>query len=69
MKDDAPQHDPAAAPLRRWLGTLVPYLIAAALYIALGVWQPRFLLSWSEGILFLLLVVWGIPELWRRYRR
>ena len=54
---------------RNWFGALVPYLIAAVLYISLGVWQPRFLLSWSEGIVFVLLVVWGIPELWRRYRR
>lgn len=53
----------------RWFGTLLPYLIAAALYIAIGVWQPRFLLSWSEGIVFVLLVVWGVPELWRRRRR
>ena len=56
------------SPLRRWLGTLFPYLVAGVLYISLGVWQPRFLLSWSEGIIFVLLIVWGIPELWRRRR-
>jgi hypothetical protein len=53
---------------KRWFGTLLPYLIAGVLYIAIGVWQPRFLLSWSEGIIFLLLIVWWIPEYWRRHR-
>jgi hypothetical protein len=60
---------PEPSPFRRWLATLLPYVVAGVLYIALGVWQPRFLLSWSEGIIFLMLVVWGIPELWRRRRR
>jgi hypothetical protein len=39
------------------------------MYIALGVWEPRFLLSWGEGIVFVLIVVWAVPELWRRLRR
>ena len=48
---------------------LVPYLVAGALYVALGVWEPLFLLSWAEGIGFLLLAVWAIPALVRRWRR
>ena len=60
---------PSAEYLRQHWRTLVPYLIAAALYIALGVWEPRFLLSWAEGILFLFFVVWAVPALWRRIRR
>ena len=56
---------PSSARLR---GT-VPYLVAAGLYIALGVWDPRFLLSWAEGIAFVFVVVWAIPALYRRRRR
>ena len=48
---------------------LVPYLIAGALYVALGVWDTRLLLSWAEGIAFLMLTVWAIPALVRRWRR
>jgi hypothetical protein len=48
---------------------IVPYLVAGVLYVALGVWDPRFLLSWAEGIGFLLLVVWAIPASVRRWRR
>ena len=47
----------------------VPYLIAGALYVALGVWDTRLLLSWAEGIAFLMLTVWAIPALVRRWRR
>ena len=60
---------PSVEYLRQHWRTLVPYLIAATLYIALGVWEPRFLLSWAEGILFLFFVVWAAPALWRRVRR
>ena len=48
---------------------LVPYLGAGALYVALGVWDTRLLLSWAEGIAFLMLTVWAIPALVRRWRR
>ena len=48
---------------------LGPYLVAGALYVALGVWEPRVLLSWAEGIAFVLLVVWAIPALIGRSRR
>lgn len=51
------------------LRALAPYAIAAAIYITVGVWEPRVLLSWAEGILFLLLAVWGIPAMWRRLFR
>lgn len=60
---------PSGEYVRRHWRTLVPYLIAAVLYITLGLLEPKFLLSWSEGILFLLFVVWAVPALWRRIRR
>jgi hypothetical protein len=60
---------PSGEYVRRHWRTLIPYLIAAALYIGLGVWEPRFLLSWAEGILFLFFVVWAVPVVWRRIRR
>ena len=64
--NDVPPPEPPS--FRRWFSTFLPYLIAGVLYIAIGVWQPRFLLSWSEGIIFLLLIVWAIPAYWRRHR-
>jgi hypothetical protein len=60
---------PSLGYLRRHAGTLIPYLIAAVLYIGIGVWEPRFLLSWTEGIIFLMFVVWAVPALYRRLRR
>lgn len=51
------------------LGTLVLYLSAGATYIALGVLEPRLLLSWIEGAGFLLLAVWLLPFLVSRLRR
>jgi hypothetical protein len=48
---------------------LVLYLVAAAVYIALGVAFPRLLISWVEGTAFLLLAVWILPALVRRLLR
>jgi hypothetical protein len=60
---------PSAAYVRRHLRALIPYLIAASAYIALGVWEPRFLLSWVEGIAFVFIAVWAPPALFRRLCR
>ena len=60
---------PSLAYLRRHLRSLLPYLIAASTYIVLGVWEPRFLLSWAEGVAFVFIAVWGLPALARRLRR
>lgn len=43
--------------------TLALYLVAAAVYITLGVFFPKILLSWVEGAGFLLLAVWVLPAL------
>lgn len=48
---------------------LALYLVAAVLYIALGVAYPNLLLSWVEGTAFLLLVVWIVPAFVRRLLR
>jgi hypothetical protein len=48
--------------------TLALYLLVAAAYITLGVFVPRFLLSWVEGAGALLLGVWLVPALLRRRR-
>jgi hypothetical protein len=45
------------------------YLVAAGLYIALGVAYPPLLFSWVEGTAFLLLVVWIVPAFVRRLLR
>ena len=56
-------------PSRRQVAGLRPYLVAAALYVVLGLWDPRWLLSWLEGLAFALLVVWAVPALHRRWWR
>jgi hypothetical protein len=48
------------------LRELALYLVAAAVYIALGVAYPSLLLSWFEGTAFLLLAVWIVPAFVRR---
>ncbi len=64
MTGREPQHNTFRANLRAFF----PYLVAAAIYIGIGILQPRFMLNWSPGIALLLAVVWGVPELWRRWR-
>ena len=59
----------ASRPGQGRLRGLLPYLGAGALYVALGVWDTRLLLSWAEGIAFLMVTVWAIPALIRRWRR
>jgi hypothetical protein len=46
--------------------TLLAYLTAAAVYIALGVIVPELLLSWIVGVAYLLVAVWLVPTLVRR---
>ena len=58
-----------ACPPRPGASELALYLVAAALYIALGVAYPSLLLSWFEGTAFLLFVVWIIPAFVRRLLR
>ena len=72
MLDLTPEQKEARRQTYTWSQVVIailPYVIAGAMYIALGVWNPRFLLSWAEGIIFLLLVVWALPQLYRRWRR
>jgi hypothetical protein len=51
------------------LKTLFPYLVAGALFIVFGVIDPKFMLNWAPGLVLLLIVVWVVPALWRRWRR
>ncbi|MBI1885123.1 MAG: hypothetical protein HYS09_02215 [Chloroflexi bacterium] len=53
---------------RKFLAGLAPYLVAGGVYITVGVFVPEALLSWVEGIGFVLLAVWGIPALVRFLR-
>lgn len=48
--------------------TLALYLVAAALYIAIGVLYPEFLLASVVALGYLLVVVWLVPALYRRLR-
>jgi hypothetical protein len=45
------------------------YLAAALAYVAVGVAEPSLLLSFFEGAAFLLLAVWIVPTLVRRFTR
>lgn len=47
---------------------LALYLGAGAVYVALGIAVPELLFSWVEGAVFLLLAVWILPALIRRFR-
>ena len=51
------------------LRELRPYLIAAAIYIPVGVVQPKFVLNWTPAFVLLLIVTWIAPALWRKVRR
>ena len=48
---------------------LVLYLVAAAIYIAIGVAVPEFLFTWVVAAGFLLLVVAIVPYVVRRLRQ
>ena len=48
--------------------TLLLYGVAAAVYIAVGVAFPNFLLAWPVGAAYLLVAVWLLPALVRRLR-
>jgi len=47
---------------------LALYVAAGVMYVVIGLVWPVALLSWVEGAGFLLLVVWGLPILVRRFR-
>ena len=53
-------------PRRPQLLTLAGYAVAAAAYVAFGVWQTTFLLSWYVAAGYLLLVIWLVPAAVRR---
>jgi putative Ca2+/H+ antiporter (TMEM165/GDT1 family) len=48
---------------------LALYLAAAVIYVTLGMFFPRTILSWVEGAAFLLLAVWIVPAIVMRLRR
>lgn len=47
---------------------LVLYLIAAAIYITIGVFFLEFMLASVVALGYLLIVVWILPALYRRFR-
>jgi hypothetical protein len=48
--------------------TLSLYALTGIAYVAVGVFFPRFLLSWVEAAAVLLLAVWLVPAIVRRLR-
>jgi|FLYL01.1.fsa_nt_gi putative Ca2+/H+ antiporter (TMEM165/GDT1 family) len=43
--------------------TFILYAVAAAVFITMGVFVPETILSWWEGVAFLLVAVWIVPRL------
>ncbi len=72
MRDAEPPKAPPQTQREAFLAGLrglLPYLIAGVIFVTISVIEPRFMLNWSPGLVLLLLVVWIIPALWRRWRR
>jgi hypothetical protein len=46
-----------------------PYVGAGVSYVAIGVFETSFLLSWIVAVGWLLLWTWGLPALIQRLRR
>jgi hypothetical protein len=53
-------------PSKRQLAVFAGYVIAAAVYVTIGVFYTDFLLSVFVGIAYLLLVAWLVPAGVRR---
>jgi hypothetical protein len=53
-------------PSRQQLAVFAGYVIAAAVYVTVGVFYTDFLLSVFVGIAYLLLVAWLVPVAVRR---
>jgi len=53
-------------PSKRQLAVAGGYVVAAAVYIAVGVWDTDFLFSFFVGLAYLLVVAWLVPAAVRR---
>ena len=53
-------------PQRSDLRVLLGYIVAAAVYVVIGVLVTDFLLSFFAGIAYLLVVAWLVPAAMRR---
>ena len=53
-------------PSNRQLAVAAGYALAAAVYIAIGVWYTDFLFSFFVALAYLLLVAWLLPAGIRR---
>jgi hypothetical protein len=53
-------------PSNRQLAVAAGYVLAAAVYVAIGVWYTDFLLSVFVALAYLLLVAWLVPAGVRR---
>jgi hypothetical protein len=58
-----------AVPSRRDLRVFGGYVACAAVYIAVGVFETDFLLSFWVAAAYLLVVAWAVPAAARRLRR
>ena len=51
----------ARPPTRRQLAVFLGYVAAGVLYVAIGVWETDFLLSFWVALAYLLVMVWAVP--------
>ena len=58
-----------AVPSRADLTVFLGYVVCAALYIAVGIFETNLLLSVWVAILYLLLTAYAVPKAVRRLRR
>jgi hypothetical protein len=56
-------------PNRPDLRVFAGYVLAAAVYVAIGVAVTDFLLSFWVGVAYIVLAAWAVPALLRRRRR
>ncbi len=56
-------------PSRRDLRVFSGYLVCAAIYITVGVFETDFLLSFWVALAYLLLTAWAVPAVIRRLGR
>ena len=56
-----PKGGGSGPPTRRQLAVFLGYVVAGVLYVAIGLWETDFLLSFWVALAYLLVMVWAVP--------
>ena len=54
------------SPTRRDVAVFGGYLVAAGIYVGIGVWTVDFLLSFWTAVAYVLVIAWLVPQAVRR---